>query len=290
MRFLILLCFVAALIHSQKIHTKKFFLQKTSDNTNEILLIVTWSQNHLKEIPKIISCEVYSDEEIILKEIGNNIVSKPSLEEMTDIREDCAKLLRHNSQMETFRSVFQRFEDFNYSRRRGIPFTNDAEMRISEEAIEKWKSGSHGSWFVFPDTKWCGPGDNAESYNDFGYDEAADKCCRAHDFCDDALLAGETKGNLTNKSSYTSLSCECDAEFYSCLKSVHSVVSDAVGAWYFNNFQRPCYELNYPFSDKCLRTTESGVCEEYERNMTAPMIYQWVLAKPYEKSTNTKYR
>ena len=31
---------------------------------------------------------------------------------------------------------------------------------------------------IFPGTKWCGKGDIAEHYNDFGYHQETDKCCR----------------------------------------------------------------------------------------------------------------
>ncbi|PRD37885.1 UNVERIFIED_CONTAM: Phospholipase A2 [Trichonephila clavipes] len=52
-------------------------------------------------------------------------------------------------------------------------------------------------------TKWCGPGDVAENYDDLGYFENVDRCCRAHDTCDDIIETGQTKYNLTNDSPFT---------------------------------------------------------------------------------------
>nr|XP_049699360.1 phospholipase A2-like [Helicoverpa armigera] len=47
-------------------------------------------------------------------------------------------------------------------------------------------------------TKWCGPGDISDSYNDLGTEREADMCCRDHDKCPDTIPGGETKYDLTN--------------------------------------------------------------------------------------------
>ncbi|XP_063896671.1 uncharacterized protein LOC126055209 [Helicoverpa armigera] len=54
-------------------------------------------------------------------------------------------------------------------------------------------------------TKWCGPGDISDSYNDLGTEREADMCCRDHDKCPDFIHGGETKYDLTNDGFYTSL-------------------------------------------------------------------------------------
>lgn len=40
-------------------------------------------------------------------------------------------------------------------------------------------------------TKWCGPGNIAKDHDDLGEAVDEDKCCRAHDLCDDALEPGQ---------------------------------------------------------------------------------------------------
>lgn len=60
----------------------------------------------------------------------------------------------------------------------------------------------NGSRLIFPGTKWCGPGNNADDDNDLGHYQETDKCCRAHDHCD-GIEAGGSKYGLENKSSFS---------------------------------------------------------------------------------------
>lgn len=60
----------------------------------------------------------------------------------------------------------------------------------------------NGSRFIFPGTKWCGPGNIADNDNDLGHWEDTDKCCRAHDFCD-GIEAGNSKYGLVNDTPFT---------------------------------------------------------------------------------------
>lgn len=57
--------------------------------------------------------------------------------------------------------------------------------------------------FIYPGTKWCGPGNAAKSHDDLGVYEAEDKCCRAHDNCPQALASGECKLGICNDSPFT---------------------------------------------------------------------------------------
>jgi Phospholipase A2 len=52
-------------------------------------------------------------------------------------------------------------------------------------------------------TKWCGPGNIANSYDDLGTRVATDMCCRDHDNCDDSLNPGSCKNGLCNNSVFT---------------------------------------------------------------------------------------
>lgn len=56
---------------------------------------------------------------------------------------------------------------------------------------------------IFLGTKWCGNGDIAEHYDDLGYLELTDKCCREHDNCDDIIKPGQTSHGLGNNDFYS---------------------------------------------------------------------------------------
>lgn len=69
-----------------------------------------------------------------------------------------------------------------------------------EEDINR--HSQNGSRLIFPGTKWCGPGNNADNENDLGHFEETDKCCRAHDHCD-GIESGGSKYGLINDTPYT---------------------------------------------------------------------------------------
>ncbi|XP_035222171.1 uncharacterized protein LOC118195049 [Stegodyphus dumicola] len=272
-----LFCSLVVLTNAQN---KKIFLQKPSNDRSEVLLIITFVNDDPQQVEH---CEIYTDEAVIkdvLQEGGEDQISKPSVNEMRDHLKNCLEFLRSNAR--TSRSDFHGLEYFSESRRR-TPISSDAEMRVSPETLEKWKSEPHNSSTVFPGTKWCGAGDKAQSYDDLGSEAETDKCCRAHDLCDDMLRSGEKKGDLINDSQFTLLSCGCDEEFYSCLETVNTGTANTIGNLYFNLLDRKCYKLDYPVV-KCLRYKFlSSTCAEYERDTTAPMVLQWAEAKRYNK-------
>jgi len=50
-----------------------------------------------------------------------------------------------------------------------------------------------------PGTKWCGPGNTAANFEDLGRERETDKCCRAHDHCDEIIEShGALHGLPTN--------------------------------------------------------------------------------------------
>ncbi|XP_044738205.1 phospholipase A2-like [Chrysoperla carnea] len=126
---------------------------------------------------------------------------------------------------------------------------------------------------IVPGTKWCGSGNISENYEDLGKFKETDKCCRAHDYCDDIIEAGETKYNLTNNSFYTRLNCKCDEEFYNCLRGTDSYVSNHVGGIYFNVLGTKCYREDYPIV-KCVKK-ERKRCVEYEFDENGEKLHQW---------------
>lgn len=64
------------------------------------------------------------------------------------------------------------------------------------------RHSKNGSRMIFPGTKWCGPGNNADNDSDLGHFEETDKCCRAHDYCD-GIESGGMKYGLKNDSPYS---------------------------------------------------------------------------------------
>lgn len=93
---------------------------------------------------------------------------------------------------------------------------------------------------LIPGTKWCGLGDIAATYNDLGSKRRIDICCRAHDHCPIRLKPFRNDYGLLNIALYTKSHCECDADFYRCLREVRSRTADMLGNLYFNVMKLQC--------------------------------------------------
>lgn len=78
--------------------------------------------------------------------------------------------------------------------------TQAAPTNFLDTPSEAWKLARSG--IIFPGTKWCGPGNIAPNYDDLGSLEDTDKCCRAHDHCDN-IAAGKSRDGLRNDTPYT---------------------------------------------------------------------------------------
>uniref|UniRef100_T1E1S9 Phospholipase A2 n=1 Tax=Cupiennius salei TaxID=6928 RepID=T1E1S9_CUPSA len=288
---------------------KLFFLQKSSGDETETLLVVTWKQG-MDDISA--GCEIFNDKDLInevLKSSGEAHIRTLSESEMENLLGDCTEFSfrrrRRESDQEPPSSLTE--EDVNgiprelrrRSNRRGSSANSGKEGRDAsmvndsdnQNAVRRTTEaptttpGYDGWPVIFPGTKWCGAGDIAKNYDDLGLHQDTDRCCRAHDLCNDTLAPGETRNNLTNKSSFTKLSCTCDHAFYDCLDRVNSVTSNTIGNMYFNLLKRGCYEKDYPSTKKCkkYRTFLKIKCLEYEKDMTAKPVYQWVAARKYKK-------
>lgn len=77
-----------------------------------------------------------------------------------------------------------------------------------------------GLGFIYPGTKWCGPGTTAIDFNDLGRRTEEDKCCREHDHCANTLAPGECRRGLCNRHTITRSHCDCDARFRRCLQNL----------------------------------------------------------------------
>ncbi|KAF8783069.1 Phospholipase A2 like protein [Argiope bruennichi] len=138
----------------------------------------------------------------------------------------------------------EKFFERNKTAESGINFENSMYLEFTTTEAGVWN-------LIMPGTKWCGSGSIATHDDDLGYFADVDRCCRAHDKCDDLMMPGESKYNLTNTSPFTVLNCKCDDELYDCLSKINSVASNTVGNTFFNIFARMCYTLDY--RRKCKR-------------------------------------
>lgn len=93
---------------------------------------------------------------------------------------------------------------------------------------------------LIPGTKWCGLGDQANSYNDLGPKYRIDICCRAHDHCPIRSKPFRNDYGVLNIGLYTKSHCDCDADFYRCLREVRSRTADLLGNLYFNVMKLQC--------------------------------------------------
>jgi len=53
-----------------------------------------------------------------------------------------------------------------------------------------------------PGTKWCGPGNTADNYEDLGRERETDKCCRAHDHCEEIIESHSSLHGLPNNTDW----------------------------------------------------------------------------------------
>jgi secretory phospholipase A2 len=81
-----------------------------------------------------------------------------------------------------------------------------------------------GLGFIYPGTKWCGPGSIAANEDDLGRYAEEDKCCREHDNCPNILEPRECRRGLCNNGSFTRSHCDCDTKFRACLQNLNTGV------------------------------------------------------------------
>eukprot|EP00794_Sanderia_malayensis_P003896 gene3896-4440_t len=99
---------------------------------------------------------------------------------------------------------------------------------------------------IFPGTLWCGMGNKAENDEQLGTYADLDSCCRSHDKCDRKVNAFSKDYGYRNWRPFTVNDCDCDSEFYSCLKDAkeHKKAAKIVGKIFFNILSMPCLRFN----------------------------------------------
>lgn len=122
---------------------------------------------------------------------------------------------------------------------KALPIGNEYRdaVEISTEDMISMFSMKRG---LIPGTKWCGLGDIAATYNDLGQKRRIDICCRAHDHCPVRLKPFRNDYGLFNIALYTKSHCECDTDFYRCLREIRSKTADMLGNLYFNVMKLQC--------------------------------------------------
>lgn len=113
-------------------------------------------------------------------------------------------------------------------------------------------------WLIAPNTRWCGRGNTAGSYNHLGGASSADKCCRRHDHCQHNIPGMATKYDLFNYRPFTLSHCSCDRRFHTCLKMASNSDANMVGKLFFNVVQTQCFVLKP--EKVCLQRSEEGTC------------------------------
>ncbi|XP_076662002.1 phospholipase A2-like isoform X2 [Halictus rubicundus] len=157
-----------------------------------------------------------------------------------------------------------------------IPLLSDIEKDTSiSNVLNPYKDRIK---LIFPGTYWCGDGDIAKDETDLGRFNKTDSCCRNHDHCNNSISAQSQEYGLINNGIFTRSFCECDHEFYNCLKNVGSLVSKGIGSTYFNVLRPQCFDEYYPiigcqqYSRKFLTDDK---CTQYIFNTSAPEEYEW---------------
>uniref|UniRef100_A0A182YQP6 Phospholipase A2 n=1 Tax=Anopheles stephensi TaxID=30069 RepID=A0A182YQP6_ANOST len=126
---------------------------------------------------------------------------------------------------------------------------------------------------IYPGTVWCGDGNQAKSENDIGFFYLTDSCCRAHDLCPITIAAGEQFNRLKNNGYFTRSHCDCDKQFYNCLKNANTLVSRQIGYTYFNLLKPQCFRFEHPKLN-CTKRSK-GKCLSYVVDEKQSKQWQW---------------
>jgi len=117
------------------------------------------------------------------------------------------------------------------------------------------KSSGHIKMGVF--TNYCGPGHVGESAV-CGMFNGIDECCKTHDSCPDVITSKIDFFRFPKLPQreilFTSLSCDCDMEFYNCLKRTRSMIGEMILSIY-SIAQSMCFKREQ-LAEKCLQYDE----------------------------------
>ncbi|KAH8371710.1 hypothetical protein KR093_008580 [Drosophila rubida] len=128
-----------------------------------------------------------------------------------------------------------------------------------------------------PGTKWCGPGNTADNFEDLGHERDTDKCCRAHDHCEEIIEPHDSLHGLPiNTDWFPILKCSCEQQFINCLQAVNTMTSNTLGRIYYGT-RKQCFALGYPTTG-CKQYHEGTFrkrCVRYTVNKRAAKLWQF---------------
>lgn len=151
--------------------------------------------------------------------------------------------------------------------RRVRQMPDDAIAKLENICKSNAVNSAHQGGFIYPGTKWCGPGHIAQNDSDLGFHRKEDMCCRNHDKCPQNLLRGECRLGICNNSPYTRSHCDCDAAFRRCLQNVNSETANTIGAIFFNIVQVICFKERSP----CTQWQSSNEIDAMKNTNTSAM-------------------
>ncbi|XP_068902470.1 acidic phospholipase A2 PA4 isoform X3 [Tenebrio molitor] len=152
--------------------------------------------------------------------------------------------------------------------------TDESISKLVDICRNKQVHSAHQGGFIYPGTRWCGPGTTAKNFTDLGYHTKEDMCCRDHDNCPNNLLMGECRQGICNDSPFTRSHCDCDATFRRCLQNVNTETANTIGAIFFNVVQVICFKERSP----CSQLQRNG----YTQAESDELCSQWKY-RPSEK-------
>lgn len=133
--------------------------------------------------------------------------------------------------------------------RRVRQMTDDSIAKLIAICNKDFVHSAHQGGFIYPGTKWCGPGNNADNFTDLGQHAKEDRCCREHDHCPKYLRPHLCERGICNKSPFVRSHCDCDAKFRRCLQNINSETANTIGAIFFNVVQIICFRERTPCSE-----------------------------------------